>query len=131
VPIPLGATLDLRSALPVVVEKLAAQMTLPDTPFVCENIDVGALRKLKRCTHKPIEGRPRVWYDRAGSWGDMMGQGPGEFCERCVYLQGYDAEEVIAAALGEVIPAEVESYWVFPGTQRYVTKFQPVVSDKE
>jgi hypothetical protein len=82
-------------------------MTLPDTPFVCKNIDVEAAIPVAKLLIEEIEKHARPRNLRRS------------------------LEAIIAAALGEVIPAEVESYWVFPGTQRYVTKFQPVVSDKE
>jgi hypothetical protein len=75
-------------------------MTLPDTPFVCKNID----------------------------WGAMS---------RAVDL-GWSNMEILAAALGEVIPAEVETdsqIGELPrpdnGYRRYVGPWQPVVSDKE
>jgi hypothetical protein len=91
-------------------------MTLPSGPFVCKNIDVEAA----------VEAFDRL----AESWyhGD----------ETSWWL----VEGVVAAALGEVIPAEVEERLRFYDAdtpsgmalrreQRYRTTWQPAVSDKE
>jgi hypothetical protein len=98
-------------------------MTLPDTSFVCKNIDV--------------EAGTRHWVEviEGDDWEDMP---PGR---RMGLMQV--AEAIIAAALGEVIPAEVESrintyeeaLELDPPAPhirvRYTTNWQPVVSDKE
>jgi hypothetical protein len=107
-------------------------MTLPDTSFVCKNIDV--------------EAGTRHWVEviEGDDWEDMP---PGR---RRGLMQV--AEAIIAAALGEVIPAEVEGWcqrgdghhdgptpddptWGECGTKwthtRMVGPWQPVVSDKE
>jgi hypothetical protein len=99
-------------------------MTLPDTSFVCKNIDV--------------EAGTRHWVEviEGDDWGDMP---PGR---RMGLMQV--AEAIIAAALGEVIPAIVEKRgymkphatkemideFVFE-KERLVGPWQPVVSDKE
>jgi hypothetical protein len=85
-------------------------MTLPATPFVCENIDVEAAARAIAV----LDG-----CDGPGNTGV-----PCATCER-------RAEVAIVAALGEVIPAEVGYLESIPGVQRYTTKWQPVVSDKE
>jgi hypothetical protein len=78
-------------------------MTLPDTPFVCKNIDVEAAR-------------------------DML----VDLLELGVGIR--DVDLVIAAALGEVIPTEVETHNEYKNgpprdcCERYVTPWQPVVS---
>jgi hypothetical protein len=94
-------------------------MTLPDTSFVCENIDV--------------EAGTRHWVEviEGDDWEDMP---PGR---RMGLMQV--AEAIIAAALGEVIPAEAETEFPEPdgcpchggNRRRYASKWQPVVSDKE
>jgi hypothetical protein len=81
---------------------------VPDTSFVCKNIDVGAMNDA---------------IDRQAS-----------------------SLEIVEALLGEVIPAEVETISDCQGCidgedrhkwqpvdyeERYVTEWQPVVSDKE
>jgi hypothetical protein len=83
-------------------------MTLPFGPFVCKNIDVEAAIEVSE-NHRP-------------------GVGPVTDRKR--------VEVVIAAALGEVMPAEVEHdrIWYKSGTapsERLVGPWQPVVSDKE
>jgi hypothetical protein len=100
-------------------------MTLPDTSFVCKNIDVEAAA---RANHK-FRNYPESW--------DSM---PAWFKREEIEA----AEATVAAALGEVIPAEVEKRGhlqphptkemieEFRYTERrYTTKWQPVVSDKE
>jgi hypothetical protein len=98
-------------------------MTLPDTSFVCKNIDVeaGAKALCGFSDTKPMEpGHP--------SFSEHWNQ----------------ARAIIAAALGEVIPAEMEKRDCFPCAEgenardherdtreRFVTEWQPVVSDKE
>ena len=88
-------------------------MTLPDTSFVCKNIDV--------------EAGTRHWVEviEGDDWEDMP---PGR---RMGLMQV--AEAIIAAALREVIPAEVDYSNPLPGEprERYRTAWQPVVSDKE
>jgi hypothetical protein len=91
-------------------------MTLPDTPFVCENIDVEASGNARLESGYPARRK----------------------------VSERDRIAIVAAALGEVIPAEVdkrghlqphptkEMIDEFRYTeQRYRTPWQPVVSDKE
>ena len=74
-------------------------MTLPDTPFVCKNIDVEAMNDA---------------IDRQAS-----------------------SLEIVEALLGEVIPARRDRRTLRmygsrgPDQVRYITIWQPVVSDKE
>jgi hypothetical protein len=84
-------------------------MTLPDTPFVCKNIDVEAAAGVLRLEEKRY---------RSG-WNPLS--------------SSELARAIIAAALGEVIPAEVDYSNPLPGEprERYRTEWQPVVSDKE
>jgi hypothetical protein len=86
-------------------------MTLPDTSFVCKNIDV--------------EAGTRHWVEviEGDDWEDMP---PGR---RMGLMQV--AEAIIAAALGEVIPAEVDYSNPPLGEprERYRTEWQSVVSD--
>jgi hypothetical protein len=97
-------------------------MTLPDTPFVCKNIDWGAaIGKFRELGF----GTKAIAYHHANA------------------IDQAKVEAVIAAAFGEVIPAEVETYRecgvvVVPESSdtcpivgsRYVA-WQPVISDKE
>jgi hypothetical protein len=94
-------------------------MTLPDTPFVCENIDV-------------------IWWcERHDSGFRTIMLGP----TRCdAATQDGDCRMVMRGLvdLSEVIPAEVETdsqIGELPrpdnGYRRYVGPWQPVVSDKE
>jgi hypothetical protein len=94
-------------------------VTLPDTAFVCENIDV--------------EAGTRHWVEEieGEDWDDMPPP------RRLVLMQRVEA--IVAAALGEVIPAEVKTRWHCDTCrdlgrgpeQHYRTRWQPVVSDKE
>jgi hypothetical protein len=101
-------------------------MTLPDTPFVCVNIDV--------------EAGTRHWVEdiEGDDWEDMPP------ARRIGLMQV--AVAVIAAALGKVIPAEVETISDCQGCidgedrhkwqpinyeERYVTEWQPVVSTNQ
>jgi hypothetical protein len=95
-------------------------MTLPDTPFVCKNIDVEAVT---------------IEIDKAHEK-NLSGSHHEGFCEACAELNLF-SQRVIAAALGEVIPARRDRRTLRmygsrgPDQVRYITKFQPVVSDKE
>jgi hypothetical protein len=87
-------------------------MTLPTTPFVCKNIDV-------EVAASDID----VWLRYVGM--------PKELMPSVEALREM-AKSVVAGALGEVIPAEKESNRELEGWPlRYVTNWQPVVSDKE
>jgi hypothetical protein len=81
-------------------------MTLPTTPFVCENIDV--------------EAGTRHWVEEieGDCWEDIPPT------RRMGLMQV--AEAIVAAALGEVIPAEVETKYLTVEairSGRYVTEW--------
>jgi len=107
-------------------------MTLPDTPFVCKNIDV-----IWWCEEHRSTAVPRLAVAPFTCW-------KAEFTshlstETCAVVERGLVD------LSEVIPAEVKTRFEYNQDgvpqfdtdtsarqeQRYVTKWQPVVSDKE
>jgi hypothetical protein len=78
-------------------------VTLPATPFVCENID------------------------------EMVGRAIDAAWEHGYSIGDKEATAILAAALGQVIPAEVDLLSMLDGRlfSRFVTKFQPVVSTNQ
>jgi hypothetical protein len=99
-------------------------MTLPFGPFVCKNIDVeagaeGLFNSEGVMPNNEFDIDPLVWAD------------VDEIVKRDYRQRAHAA---VAAALGEVIPAEVETHYATDGsafTERIVGPWQPVVSDKE
>jgi hypothetical protein len=86
-------------------------MTLPDTPFVCENIDVISLRSV-------------IWHKVMDKF-QFIDDDQDDIADAEDITQ--DIFDAVIAALGEVIPAEVDYSNPLPGEprERYRTEWRP------
>jgi hypothetical protein len=106
-------------------------MTLPDTPFVCKNID--AIWWCEEHRQRGIRDKPHCqWAELA----DALRQFPLSMPECRMVERGLvDLSEVIPAEVESRINTYEEALELDPPAPhirvRYTTNWQPVVSDKE